>query len=117
MAPQAVGLLRHHERYRVRIEAVMREFSIYFTGMLGPVPESIDIVIQLPTDCGILRTQQLGYLREIVPGFHEGVKLIPFSLAEVFAGHKQIRLRSQKTLNAKHTQLSSLPLIKISLRA
>ena len=48
--------------------------------------------------------QQLGCLRLIVSGFHEGVNLLSFSLAEVFVGHKQLRLPGQEALSAKHPQ-------------
>jgi hypothetical protein len=34
----------------------------------------------------------------IVSGFHEGVNLISFSLAEVFVFHKQLRLPGQENL-------------------
>jgi len=48
--------------------------------------------------------QQFGYLRLIVSGFHKGVNLISFSLAEVFLFNKQLRLAGQEALNTKHSQ-------------
>jgi len=39
--------------------------------------------------------QRFGALRLIVSGFHEGVNLMSFSLAEVFVGHKLLRLPGQ----------------------
>lgn len=53
----------------------------------------------------------------IVSGFHEGVNLISFSLAEVFVGHKQLRLPGQEALNAKHPQPPNHQLFKVALRA
>ena len=58
------------------------------------------VAAQLPTDGGLVPIQQLGDMRLIVSSFHEGVKMISFSLAEVFVGHKQLRLPSQEALNA-----------------
>ena len=61
--------------------------------------------------------QQLGDLRLIVSGFHKGMNLISFSLAEVFVGHKQLRLPGQEALNAKHPQPPNHQLFKVALRA
>jgi len=61
--------------------------------------------------------QQLGYLSLIVSGFHEGVNLISFSLAEVFVFHGQLRLPGQEALNAIHPQPPNHQLIKVALRA
>jgi hypothetical protein len=52
-----------------------------------------------------------------VSGFHEGVNLISFSLAEVFVFHKQLRLPGQEALNAMHPQPPNHQLIKVALRA
>jgi len=59
---------------------------------------------------------QLGDLRLIVSGFHKGVDLISFNLAEMFVGHGQLRLAGQEALNAKHSQPPSPQLIKVALR-
>jgi hypothetical protein len=40
----------------------------------------------------------------------------PFSLAEVFVGHKQLRLAGQEALNAKHPQPPNHQLFKDALR-
>jgi len=56
-------------------------------------------------------------LRLIVSGFHEGMNLISFSLAEVFVGHGQLRLAGQEALNAKHPQPPNHQLFKVALRA
>jgi hypothetical protein len=61
--------------------------------------------------------QQLGNLSLIVSGFHKGVDLISFHLAEMFVIHGQLRLAGQEALNAKHSQPPSPQLIKVALRA
>jgi hypothetical protein len=43
-------------------------------------------------------------------GLHERLNLILFSLAEVFVGHKQLRLPGQEALNDKHLQSPNLQL-------
>ncbi len=53
------------------------------------------VATQLPADGGLVPVQQFGTLRLIVSGLHERVNLISFSLAEVFVGHKQLRLQVQ----------------------
>ena len=45
--------------------------------------------------------QQLGDLSLIVSGFHKGVDLISFNLAEMFVVHGELRLAGQEALNAK----------------
>ena len=62
------------------------------------------ITNQLPADGGLVPIQQIGYLRLIVSGFHEGVNLMSFSLPEMFVFHKQLRLPAQEALNAIHPQ-------------
>jgi hypothetical protein len=52
----------------------------------------------------------------IVSGFHKGVDLISFNLAEMFVGHGQLRLAGQEALNAKYSQPPSPQLIKVALR-
>ncbi len=47
---------------------------------------------------------------------NKGVNLISFSLAEVFVGHKQLRLPGQETSNAKHPQPPNHQLFKVALR-
>ena len=48
-------------------------------------------------------------------GFHKGVNLISFSLAEVFVVHGQLRLAGQESLNAEHSQLPNCQLFKVTL--
>jgi hypothetical protein len=52
-----------------------------------------------------------------VSGFHKGVDLISFNLAEMFVVHGQLRLADQEALNARHSQPPLLQLIKVALRA
>jgi hypothetical protein len=47
---------------------------------------------------------------------NKGVNLISFSLAEVFVGHKQLRLPGQEASNAKHPQPPNHQLFKVALR-
>ena len=70
-----------------------------------------------PTDGGLGAFKHLGDLRLLVFGFHKGVYLISFSLAEVFVGHGQLRLAGQEALNAKHPQPPNHQLFKVALRA
>ena len=116
-AQQSVRLLFHQGRYCVGIADVLRTFSGYFTRLLGTVLPKADIATQLPADAGLMPIQQLGYLRLIVSGFHEDVNLMSFSLAEVFVGHKRLRLLGQEALNAKHPKRPNLQFVKVALRA
>jgi hypothetical protein len=75
------------------------------------------VAMKLPADGGLVPVQQFGNLRLIAPGLHEHVNLISFSLAEVFVGHKQLRLPGQEALNAKHPQPHNYQLFKVALRA
>ena len=56
---------------------------------------------QFPTDGGLVKVQLFGYIRIIVYGFHVEVNLISFSLAEMFVGHKELRMLGQEALNSK----------------
>ena len=62
------------------------------------------VAIKRLADGGLVPIQQLGYLRLVVSGFHEGVYLVSFSLAEMFVFHKQLRVQDQEALNATHPQ-------------
>ena len=84
---------------------------------LGECHPRASVTAQLLIDGVFVPIQQLGDLRLIVSGFHEGVNLISFSLAEVFVGHKQLRLPGQEALNAKHPQPPNHQLFKVALRA
>ena len=96
---------------------MLRSIGRHLTSLLGAVTPRASVAAQLPTDGGLVPVQQLGYLSLIVSGFHEGVNLISFSLAEVFVGHKQLRLPGQEALNAKHPQPPNHQLFKVALRA
>ena len=43
-------------------------------------------------------------LRRIASDLPKRVNLIPYSLDQVFVGHKQLRLPCQQALNVKYTQ-------------
>ena len=88
----------------------------HFASLLGAVTPRASVTAQLPTDGGLASVQHLGYLRLIVSSFHEGVNLISSSLAEMFVGHKQLRLPGQEALNAKHPQPPIHQLFKVALR-
>ena len=75
------------------IATVLRTLCRELTGLFGSIAPRASITNQLPADGGLVPIQQLSYLSLIVSGFHEGVNLISFSLAEVFVFHKQLRLR------------------------
>ena len=113
---QQLRLVIHPCWHRVGVTAVLRSISRHLTSLLGAVTTRASITAQLPTDGGLVSVQHLGYLRLIVSGFHEGVNLISFNLAEVFVGHKQLRLPGQEALNAKHPQPPNHQLIKVALR-
>ena len=99
------------------IATVLRTLCRELTGLFGSIAPRTSITNQLPADGGLAPIQQLGYLRLIVSGFHEGLNLISFSLAEVFVFHKQLRLPGQEALNAIHPQPPIHQLIKVALRA
>ena len=113
---QQLRLVIHPCWHRVGVAAVLRSISRHLTSLLGAVTARASVSAQLPTDGGLVPVQQFGYLRLIVSGFHKGMNLISFSLAEVFVGHKQLRLPSQEALNAKHPQPPNHQLIKVALR-
>ncbi len=98
------------------VAVVLRSISRNLVSLLGSITPRASITAQLPTDGGLVPIQQLGDLRLIVSGFHEGLNLIFFSLAEMFVGHGQLRLPSQEALNAKHPQPPNHQLFKVALR-
>ena len=83
-AQQGIGLLFHSKCYRDGIAAVLRSTGRHLASLLGAVTPRASVAAQLPTNGGLVPIQQLGDLRLIVSGFHEGVNLISFRLAEVF---------------------------------
>jgi hypothetical protein len=95
----------------------LQKGRITLSSLLRAVTARTSVTDKLPTDGNLVPVQYLGYLRLIVSGFHKGVNLISFSLAEMFVGHGQVRLAGQEALNAKHSQLPSPQLIKVALRA
>ena len=114
---QSTGLFAYPRCNGRRIATVLRSIGRHLASLLGPVTTRATVAAQLPADGGLVPIQQVGYLSLIVSGFHEGVNLISFSLAEVFVGHKQLRLPGQEALNAKHPQPPNHQLFKVALRA
>ncbi len=114
---QQLRLVIHPCWHRIGVATVLRSIGRHLASLLGPITQRASVTAQLPTDGGLASVQHLGYLRLIVSGFHEGVNLISFSLAEVFVGHKQLRLPGQEALNAKHPQPPNHQLIKVALLA
>ena len=95
---------------------VLRSIGRHLTSLLGAVTAGASAAAQLPTVSGLVSIQQLGDLELIVSGFHEGVSLISFSLADVFVRNKQLRPQGQEALNANHPQPRNHQLVKVSLR-
>jgi hypothetical protein len=116
-AQQSTGSLTYPWLNSWSIATVLRSIGRHLASLLGAVTPRASIAAQLPADGGLVPIQQLGDLRLIVSGFHKGVNLISFSLAEVFVGHKQLRLPGQEALNAKHPQPPNHQLFKVALRA
>ena len=115
---QKIGrLLTHPGGHRSGVSALLRSLGRQLTGLLGPIAFKPAVARELPADGRFVSIQQLGNLSLIVSGFHKGVDLISFHLAEMFIVHGQLRLAGQEALNAKHTQPSSPQLIKVALRA
>jgi hypothetical protein len=85
--------------------------------LLGPIGFNPAVARKLPADGRFVSIQQLGILSLILPGFHKGVDLMSFNLAEMFVVHGELRLAGQEVLNAKHSQSPSPQLIKVTLRA
>ena len=114
---QAGGLLSHPGQHCACVPAFLRTLGRSCAGLLWPVTFKAPIARKLPADGRFVSIQQLGDLSLIVSGFHKGVDLISFHLAEMFVIHGQLRLAGQEALNAKHSQPPSLQLIKVALRA
>jgi hypothetical protein len=91
LSEQQMASLTPRPRLNSRcIAAVKRPLGRYLAGLPGAVTSCARVATQLSTDGGFVPVKQSGYLRLVVSGFHEGVNLISFSLAEVFVGHKQL---------------------------
>jgi hypothetical protein len=116
-AQQSTGSFTYPWLNSWSIATALHSIGRHLTSLLGALAPRASVTAQLPTDGGLVPIQQLGDLRLIMSGFHEGVNLISFSLAEVFVGHKQLRLPGQEALNAKHLQPPNHQLFKIALRA
>jgi len=114
---QSTGFFTHPWLNGWSVTTVLRTLCRELTGLFGAIAPRTSITNQLPADGGLVLIQQLGYLRLVVSGFHEGVNLISFSLAKVFVFHKQLRLPGQEALNAIHPQPPNHRLIKVALRA
>ena len=115
---QKIGrLLAHPGGHTSGVSALLRSLGRQLTGLLGPIAFKPAVARELPADSRFVSIQQLGNLSLIVSGFHKGVDLISFHLAEMFVIHGQLRLAGQEALNAKHSQPPSPQLIKVALRA
>lgn len=114
---QQTSLLMHPHRHRAGIATILCSIGRLLASLLGAVAPRAAVATQLPADGGLVPVKQFGNLRLIVSGLHERVNLISFSLAEVFVGHKQLRLPGQEALNAKHPQPPNHQLFKVTLRA
>ena len=114
---QQTSLLMHPHRHRAGIATILCSIGRLFASLFGTVAPRAAVATHLPVDGGLVPVQQFGNLRLIVSGLHERVNLISFSLAEVFVGHKQLRLPGQEALNAKHPQPPNHQLFKVALRA
>ena len=104
--------------HRAGIATILCSIGRLLASLVGAVAELAPraaVATQLPADGGLVPVQQFGNLRLIVSGLHERVNLISFSLAEVFVGHKQLRLPGQEALNAKHPQQPNHQLFKVAL--
>ena len=106
-AQQSTGSFTYPWLNSWSIAAVLRSIGRHLASLLGSITPRASVAAQLPTDGGLVPIQQLGDLRLIVSGFHKGMNLISFSLAEVFVGHKQLRLPGQEALNAKQSALNN----------
>ena len=116
-AQQIGRLLANPGGHTSRVSALLRSLGRQITGLLGPIAFKPAVARKLPADGRFVSIQQLGNLSLIVSGFHKGVDLISFHLAEMFVVHGQLRLAGQEALNAKHSQPPSPQLIKVALRA
>jgi len=115
-AQQMSGLLVHPGGHSRSVSALLRSLGHQLTGLLGPIAFKPAVARELPADSRFVSIQQLGNLSLIVSGFHKGVDLISFHLAEMFVIHGQLRLAGQEALNAKHSQPPLPQLIKVALR-
>ena len=116
-AQQIGGLLAHPGGHSRSVSALLRSLGRQLTSLHRPIAFKPAVARKLPADGRFVSIQQLGNLSLIVSGFHKGVDLISFNLAEMFVGHGQLRLAGQEALNAKHSQPPSPQLIKVALRA
>ena len=101
-AQQSTGSFTYPWLNSWSIATVLRSIGRHLSSLLGAVTQRASIATQLPADGGLVPIQQLGDLRLIVSGFHEGVNLISFSLAELFVIHKQLQLPGQEVLKTKY---------------
>ncbi len=109
------GILSHPGQHCFSVPAFLRTLGRSCAGLLWPVTIKAPIARKLPADGRFVSIQQLANLSLIVSGFHKGLDLISFNLAEMFVVHGQLRLSGQEALNAKYSQRTSLQLIKVSL--
>ena len=112
---QAGCLSSHPGKYCGCIPAFLRTLGCNCAGLLWPVTCKTPIARKLPAVGRFIAIQQFGDLSLNLSGFHKGVDLISFNLAEMFVADGQILLAGQADLNAKHSQAHSLQLMKVAL--
>ena len=98
------GLFGHPGGHRSRVSALLRSLGRQLTGLLWPIAFKPAVAREFPADDRFVSIQQIGNLSLIASGFHKGVDLISFQLAEMFVIHGQLLLAGQEALNAKHSQ-------------
>ena len=81
---QVGGLLSHSRRQFGCVASFLRTLSRSCAGLLWPVFFKAPIARILPADSRFVSIQQLGDLSFILSGFHQGLDLMSFNLAEMF---------------------------------
>ena len=103
-------------KHHAGIATILCSIGRLLASLFGAVVSRAAVAKQLPTDGVLVPVQQFGNLRLIMSSIHERVNLISFSLAEVFVGHKQLRLPDQEALNPKNLQPPNHQLFEVALR-
>ena len=112
-AHQRTGFLPYPRHNGWGIATVLCTLCRELTGLFWSIAPRTSITNQLPANGGLVPIQQLSYLSLIVSGFHEGVNLISFSLAEVFVFHKQQRHARSRSLEC-YTSSATQPSVNQS---
>ncbi len=113
---QQLRLIIHQIWQLDGVAAFLSSIGRHLASLLGAVTPRASDAAQLTTDGRFVSIQQIGDLSLIVSGFHKGVNLISLSLAEVFVGHKQLRLPGQEVLNTRHPKPPNHQLFKVAPR-